>query len=80
LRQAQSSTAKKPYEAKVVQNTNGQKVFISPLYTAAACLQCHGRPAGLLKSKLEELYPKDRATGYRLGEFRGFVWVKKKDD
>lgn len=80
LRQADSTTAKKPYAAQVVQNPEGQDVYISPLYTAAACLQCHARPAGVLKDKLEKLYPNDKATGYRLGEFRGLVWVKKKDE
>lgn len=79
LRRADSTTAKKPYAAQVVQNPEGQDVYISPLYTAAACLQCHGRPAGALKDKLEKLYPSDKATGYGLSEFRGFVWVKKKD-
>lgn len=79
LRQADSSTAKKPYAARVVQNSKGEDVYLSPLYTAAACLQCHGSPAGALKDKLDELYPEDKATGYRPGQFRGFVWVKKKD-
>lgn len=79
LKQAQSTTAKNPYAAKVVHNSKGENVYITPLYTAAACLTCHGSPSGALKNKLEKLYPDDKALGYSLGEFRGFVWVKKNE-
>lgn len=39
------------------------------------CLQCHGgdEVAAETSAKLRELYPDDRATGYRLGELRG-IW------
>jgi hypothetical protein len=42
-----------------------------------ACLKCHGNPetdiTTATKEKLQSLYPKDLATGYALGEFRG-LW------
>lgn len=28
--------------------------------------------------KIQKLYPQDKATGFKLNDFRGFVWVKEK--
>jgi hypothetical protein len=30
-----------------------------------------------VSNKFNELYPNDKATGFKLGEFRGFIWVKE---
>lgn len=42
-----------------------------------ACLKCHGNPESDInqatRKKLQELYPKDLATGYSLNDFRG-LW------
>lgn len=39
------------------------------------CLKCHGQPetdiAPATLAKLQELYPKDLATGYQMGDLRG---------
>ncbi len=52
--------------------------FMKAIPTAAVCLGCHGTnlsPA--VAAKLTELYPQDKATGYREGDLRGaFVVVK----
>ena len=49
-------------------------VYYKPILAEAICLNCHGDatqfPAGLQK-KLSELYPKDQATGHKLGDLRG---------
>ncbi|MFM2243068.1 MAG: hypothetical protein RLZ97_1923 [Verrucomicrobiota bacterium] len=39
------------------------------------CLQCHGgdEVAAETRAKLQDLYPDDQATGYKLGELRG-LW------
>jgi hypothetical protein len=46
--------------------------------TGAVCLTCHGtevKPEVL--TKIKELYPNDKATGYQEGDIRGaFVAVK----
>lgn len=58
---------------------NGKRVYLSPLYVEAKCLLCHGENiSSSVKTKIQELYPQDKATGFKLGEFRGFIWVKEK--
>ena len=61
----------------IVQQGNNL-VFYKPIRTAMpACLKCHGNPDSDIdmatKEKLQELYPKDLATGYALNDFRG-LW------
>lgn len=58
---------------------NKKRIYLEPLYVEAKCLTCHGDNINLaVKSKLQEIYPKDQATGFKLGEFRGFIWIKEK--
>lgn len=67
---------KKPFFHKL---ENGKKVYLEPLYVQPQCLACHGENvASDVKAQLNQLYPKDQATGFKLGEFRGFIWVKEK--
>ncbi|MBI5597682.1 MAG: DUF3365 domain-containing protein [Elusimicrobia bacterium] len=52
---------------------------LRPIGVQPLCLRCHGDPAGMpdgLKARLKELYPKDAATGFTAGEFRGFFWAE----
>lgn len=58
---------------------NSKRIYMEPLYVEAKCLLCHGENiAGNVNSKIKEVYPQDKATGFKLGEFRGFIWVKEK--
>jgi len=58
---------------------NGKQIYIEPLYVQAQCLACHGQQvSNEIKRKLNQLYPKDQATGFKLNEFRGFIWIKEK--
>jgi hypothetical protein len=58
---------------------NSKRVYLEPLYVQAQCLTCHGETvAPEIKTKLAEIYPQDKATGFKLGEFRGFIWIKEK--
>lgn len=54
-----------------------QPVYYKPILTAMqACLQCHGPKDKIdpaTYSKIRELYPEDKATGYELNELRG-MW------
>ena len=56
--------------------------FYSPLVTNAMCLQCHGVPGKDIKpdvsAKLAELYPQDKASGYKDNELRGLLRIKMK--
>ena len=49
-----------------------------PIVTQAACLKCHGKPGENINpetlSKINALYPNDRATGYEENQIRG-IWV-----
>lgn len=51
--------------------------YVSAITVVPLCLTCHGEvidPA--VKARLDEKYPGDRATGYRLGDFRGVFWAE----
>lgn len=58
---------------------DGTPFYIEPLYTQAQCLSCHGQNISApVKKKISELYPDDKATGFKLNDFRGMIWVTKK--
>lgn len=63
-------------EPIVVETSEKVNVYY-PIKTNSMCLQCHGKPNTEVKlktlSKLNELYPQDKAMGYNLNEVRG-VW------
>jgi hypothetical protein len=77
-KQAGEDPAKLEYFEVVEQN--GQPVFryMKAIPTAELCLSCHGAkldPA--VTAKLDELYPKDQARGYQLGDIRGaFTFIE----
>jgi len=46
--------------------------FMKAIPTGEVCLKCHGENiAAPIKAKLDELYPDDKATGFKLGDIRG---------
>ncbi len=56
-------------------------IYYKPIRTALpACLKCHGNPESDINAatlhKINELYPIDLATGYRINDFRGMWKVK----
>lgn len=55
---------------------DGEVVYYRPIFLGMeACLNCHGivgeEIANETYAVISELYPEDKATNYRLGEFRG---------
>jgi diadenosine tetraphosphatase ApaH/serine/threonine PP2A family protein phosphatase len=68
---------------EVVQQ-NGDKVFryMKAIPTAEMCESCHGSALDqAVKERLRELYPMDRARGYRAGDIRGaFTFAKSLPD
>jgi hypothetical protein len=64
---------------EVVQQ-NGDKVFryMKAIPTAEMCESCHGSALDeSVKERLRDLYPMDRARGYRAGDIRGaFTFAK----
>lgn len=66
-----------------VADTNGGKEFrfMKAIPTASICLQCHGVAiAPEVAAKLADLYPEDKATGFREGDLRGAFVVTRKLD
>lgn len=62
---------KKKY--KLVKTDSGYKMYRAILIQKH-CLHCHGPKATMnstIKSKIEKIYPDDKAFGFSLGDFRG---------
>lgn len=69
---------KKPYS--VVTLKSGKKGIIKPIKTAPLCLKCHGNYISqATQNKIKELYPADKAVGYKVGQIRGFFWAEFKE-
>lgn len=61
---------------------NGQAVqrYVRALPTGELCLGCHGAPESLapaVAARLKALYPDDHATGYRAGDIRGAITLRR---
>ncbi len=59
---------------------DGRKVFryMKAIPTGKICLKCHGSEiAPEVAAKLDELYPSDRARGFKVGDIRGAFVLKK---
>ena len=57
-----------------IKNDDNSKIFrfIKPILTGKVCLTCHGSEIEEgLAFRIKELYPNDRAIGFKLGEIRG---------
>lgn len=68
-------------QAKLISEGNKMLGYY-PIMTGQMCLQCHGEPeAEILPntlSKIQTLYPEDKAIGYNIDELRG-IWVVEMD-
>ncbi len=52
--------------------------YMKAIPTEALCLACHGEPIEpTLSVRIRSLYPTDQATGFRNGELRGALTVRK---
>lgn len=79
LEKFQGTTVKAPGKPEIHTFSDGKKAYLEALYVGPQCLTCHGEAVGgPLRERISALYPKDQATGFKLGEFRGLVWVKEK--
>lgn len=53
--------------------------YVEAIHVRGMCVTCHGEAEALPKPVREGLaahYPKDRATGFEAGDFRGLFWVE----
>lgn len=67
---------------ETVENPNGAEFrFMKAIPTGGLCLQCHGTAiAPEVSTRLNELYPDDKATGYSEGQIRGAFLVTRQLD
>ena len=78
-RKAGGEDVKKMEHAEIL-SVDGQTTFryMKAIPTAELCLNCHGgdvKPE--VDAKLKELYPYDKARGYKLGDIRGAFTLSK---
>ncbi len=76
---AKGEDVKKMGFSKIVEE-DGKKTlrFMKALPTDDVCLACHGSKVSTdVQSKLKELYPDDKAVGYKKGQVRGAIVVIK---
>jgi cytochrome c553 len=78
-RKAAGEDPMKLVKAEVVEQ-NGRQVFrmMKAIPTAEVCTKCHGVDiAEPVAAKLDELYPEDKARGFKAGDLRGAFTLKK---
>lgn len=65
--------------AEIVQEPAGKSFrYMKAIALQPGCVACHGEQiADTIKAKLSADYPHDQATGYRIGEIRGAVSIKR---
>ena len=64
-------------EPRIVEISETQLGYVEPIVLQPLCLTCHGETlAPDIASRIAELYPEDRATGFEVGDFRGVFWVE----
>ncbi|AOE50538.1 Tll0287-like domain-containing protein [Kangiella sediminilitoris] len=66
---------------QITQLPDDSWLYVEPIYAQPMCLACHGKninPA--VKATIDAKYPKDEATGFEDGDFRGMFWMKFKED
>ncbi len=67
-------------EYSQITEVNGKRAFrfMKAIPTGEICLTCHGENvAPEIKAKIKQLYPEDKATGFRVGDIRGAFTVVK---
>ena len=63
----------------VFTSSDGAVAFLRPIHLMPACIQCHGNAEQIspdVQTLLNQQYPNDQATGFAVGELRGYFWVQ----
>ncbi len=81
-RRAAAGEAPATLERFEVVSEGGQRVYryMRALPTQALCVNCHGPRDQLSQAVIEQLrqlYPDDKATGYKPGDIRGAITIRK---
>ena len=68
--------------AEIVKEPNGKYLrYMKGIVLQPACVACHGSESDIspaVKTRLSEEYPHDLATGYKPGDLRGGVSIKRR--
>ena len=59
----------------VTKNSAGKIHFYAPMKVQGKCLACHGTVSKQTDSIIKSLYPNDKATGFKEGDFRGVMSI-----
>ncbi|GIL17554.1 MAG: hypothetical protein BroJett040_13050 [Oligoflexia bacterium] len=79
LEKYKATNGNAPAAPEVVEIEKGKWGYAEPLYAQQLCVTCHGTQIDPeLKKTITKIYPKDQATGFNVGDFRGIVWVELK--
>ena len=71
------SSHQSPGEPVFVPIGGGRFGYAEPIYVEGHCTVCHGGTMDpSIEATLKKRYPKDEATGFEFGEFRGIFWVE----
>ncbi len=63
--------------SEIVEEPSGRYYrYMKPLGVKPVCVVCHGEPSQIPES-IKNNYPHDRATGYKAGDLRGGVSIKR---
>lgn len=68
------------FSEAISDGSNGSEMrMLKAIPTGQVCLSCHGNNiADKVQAKIDELYPHDQATGFKLGDIRGAFTVLQK--
>ncbi len=69
----------KTLEKNEIVKEKGKKIFryMKAIPMQEPCMLCHGEVISTaIKEKINDLYPQDQATGYKVGELRGAFTIK----
>lgn len=62
---------------RVVPLVDNREGYIEPIMVKPLCLACHGGSLSPdVTAQIEEAYPEDEATGFKMGDLRGVYWVE----
>lgn len=65
---------------RTVEISDGMDGYVEPIGIKPMCQACHGEAlAPDVAARIGELYPQDRATGFKEGDLRGVFWVEYPD-
>jgi hypothetical protein len=64
-------------EPRVVSLPQDRSGYVEPIVLQPLCTTCHGEVlASEVASRINELYPEDRAVGFQVGDLRGVFWIE----